>query len=1083
MNTIMRNTLKSALVLLMIMALLGSGTGQLAARAASLPATPCTGTGTVTCNLWAKTGTATFYGSTSSIIWGYAAAPGDPAGLPGPTLVVHEGETVTVYLTNNLIEDTALLFQGQNLIPDTVGVGAGGVTSYTFTASKPGTYLYEAGLLANAQHQVAMGLYGALVVLPATLGQAYNTAATAYDEETALVLSEFDPLLAANPSGFDMRNYHPRYFLINGKAYPGTAPIQVTAGSKVLLRYVNAGLQSHAMSLVGLSQTLIATDGSPLRSTHQVVSETIAPGQTLDAIVDITALTASGTKFPVYDANLNLRNSNIAGMGGMLTYLAVSGVAPGGDTTGPLTSNIILAPTDVNALTASLAVTASISDAASGAANVDAAEYFIDSTGANGAGTPMAGSYGFPSISVNASLSGAAFTGLATGNHTLYVHGRDSLGNWGAFNSGAFNVDKLGPNSTGLSLVLTPANGTSSVALTATGNDSANGNHNIVAAEYSIAGGPSAVVMAVNAASPIASLSATISTATVNALSDGTHAVTVRSQDSSGNWGATASINLVVDKTGPTASGLTANPSPNNGSTGLSTSVPAVRVTGTFTDALSNVAAGEGFIDTLGVNGTGFVFIATDGVFNTATESGYSDIPLPVIGTLSTGNHNIIIHGKDTAGNWGATSTVVLVIDKLPPSVSGLVLTPAATNNSAVVVSAAANDITSGNSNISAGEYFIDTAGAAGTGTAMTVAVALPSTTISATIPAVTVAALSAGNHTIYVRARDAVGNWSSTISATLLIDRTSPTFSGISLAPNSIPAGTATVALTISGSSDGASGSGVAGGEYWFGSTDITAGTGTAFSGLTTSIATGSLTAGTYTVRVRIRDIAGNWSTGTNGVRTATLTVTAPVADAIFSNGFETGTFSPLTGWSSRSTTTLSRLNISAASALLGSFGLQAQGNSNNFVQYDFGTAANPASPTFDGRFYFNPHGNTDTNQDIFTGRVNSAGTTLFRVVYRWNGGSPQVRLQLGTGTVAANPWTSITNNASNRIEVVWQSGGTLQLFVGGSAAASQTLSATANSVGSVRLGAVSTGGSSSILMYFDGFSAKRSLSPIYGP
>ena len=289
--------------------------------------------------------------------------------------------------------------------------------------------------------------------------------------------------------------------------------------------------------------------------------------------------------------------------------------------------------------------------------------------------------------------------------------------------------------------------------------------------------------------------------------------------------------------------------------------------------------------------------------------------------------------------------------------------------------------------------------------------------------------------------------------------------------------------ALAVTGASDGAGGSGVTGGEYWFGTTDPAPGAGTAFSGLSATIPTSALAAGSYTVRARIRDAAGNWSIGTNGIRSATLTVTGALADTIFSDGFETGTLSPLTGWTSRSTTTTSRLNISAASALLGSYGLQAQGNSNNYVQYDFGTLANPAASTFDGRFYFNPHGNTDTNQDIFTGRLNSAGTTLFRVVYRWNGGSPQVQLQLGTGTVAANPWTSITNNASNRIEVVWQAGGTLQLFVGGSSVAAQTLTASANPIGSVRLGAVSTGGSSSILMYFDGFSAKRSVSPLYGP
>ena len=62
------------------------------------------------------------------------------------------------------------------MVPDQTGVAAGGgTTSYTFTAGAPGTYLYEAGLIPGSQYQVAMGLYGALVVRPAGLpDQAYR---------------------------------------------------------------------------------------------------------------------------------------------------------------------------------------------------------------------------------------------------------------------------------------------------------------------------------------------------------------------------------------------------------------------------------------------------------------------------------------------------------------------------------------------------------------------------------------------------------------------------------------------------------------------------------------------------------------------------------------------------------------------------------------------------------------------------------------------------------------------------------------------------------------------------------------------
>ncbi|KPV47136.1 hypothetical protein SE17_42710, partial [Kouleothrix aurantiaca] len=198
----------------------------------------------------------------------------------------------------------------------------------------------------------------------------------------------------------------------------------------------------------------------------------------------------------------------------------------------------------------------------------------------------------------------------------------------------------------------------------------------------------------------------------------------------------------------------------------------------------------------------------------------------------------------------------------------------------------------------------------------------------------------------------------------------------------------------------------------------NITAGTGTAFAGTTNvPIATGSLTTGSYTVRVRIRDAAGNWSTGTNGVRTATLTVTAAVPDAIFADGFESGSTS---AWSGTSGST----SVTSGAALVGTRGLQVAGNGNNYVRYTFGTTANPASATYDARFYFNPNGNTGTGQDIFTART-SGGTTIFRVRYRINGTTPQVQIQ---GSASNSSWYNIVNG-SNRIEVVLQSDGTIQL------------------------------------------------------
>src|SRR6266481_2178656 len=120
--------------------------------------------------------------------WGYGCN-GAPAGyapaaisatfcnlmqVPGPTLIVTEGQTVTVNLTNGLptsAGNTSILFPGFN-VTATGGVAGlltkeaapGGSVSYSFVASSPGTRAYYSGTQGDLQ--VEMGLYGAIIVVP-----------------------------------------------------------------------------------------------------------------------------------------------------------------------------------------------------------------------------------------------------------------------------------------------------------------------------------------------------------------------------------------------------------------------------------------------------------------------------------------------------------------------------------------------------------------------------------------------------------------------------------------------------------------------------------------------------------------------------------------------------------------------------------------------------------------------------------------------------------------------------------------------------------------------------------------------------
>lgn len=260
--------------------------------------------------------------------WGYGCNPATPPGyapfpgrcptmqLPGPTLIVTEGDLVQVTLTNQLppaAGNTSILFPGfavkatggtAGLLAQEAASGGGSVT-YSFTATLPGTHAYYSGTQADLQ--IEMGLFGALIVLPAAApvgcakgpfslaASAYDHPSTCYTREYLFQLSELDSRIHAQalaqvqacPVGpcpaivVNSEPYHPNYYLLNGRSMPDNmdtsfadgyahqpynANPHMHPGELVLMRIIGQGRWQHPFHFHGNHARVLARDGNLLLS-------------------------------------------------------------------------------------------------------------------------------------------------------------------------------------------------------------------------------------------------------------------------------------------------------------------------------------------------------------------------------------------------------------------------------------------------------------------------------------------------------------------------------------------------------------------------------------------------------------------------------------------------------------------------------------------------------------------------------------------------------------------------------------------------------------------------------------------------
>jgi FtsP/CotA-like multicopper oxidase with cupredoxin domain len=367
-----------------VSSLLATGVALLGLPAATLAAPPQTGVACTTgpsFTLDAKSGYIQLPDSNTAFMWGYAPGGGGFQ-HPGPVLCVNEGDTVTVVLNNTLTVPVSIMFPGQENVlangapvqPQFDATSAltsltnvappGGSVTYSFVASRPGTFLYESG--TAPQMQVRMGLFGALVVRPAAADHMNDRSDSQFTptEEFMVLLSEIDPYLNQSVQqgvSFDLNNYHPRYWLINGRGFPDSisdnaAPMLPTQPYGALarvypydpathpnpgaIRYLNVGTEEFPFHPHANNGVVIGRDGRALEGaagqdlSFEKFAVNIGPGQTWDVLFkwyDAEHYDPATNPVPVTIPQVNNQEFGMFYSGS--PYLGVMGTLPPGAST------------------------------------------------------------------------------------------------------------------------------------------------------------------------------------------------------------------------------------------------------------------------------------------------------------------------------------------------------------------------------------------------------------------------------------------------------------------------------------------------------------------------------------------------------------------------------------------------------------------------------------------------------------------------------------------------------------------------------------------------------------------------------
>jgi CopA family copper-resistance protein len=251
--------------------------------------------------------------------------------LPGPTLRLREGDTVTLRVTNRLPVATSIHWHGIILpyqMDGVPGISFGGIPpgetfTYRYRLDQHGTYWYH----SHSGHQEQTGMYGAIIVEPRqgeriradrdyvvqlsdwtdedpervfaklkTLSDYYNFSkptlgdflrdVSATGTQAALDKRRMWNQMRMNPTDLADLSAETYTYLMNGTTPAGNWTGLFRPGERVRLRFINGAANTfYDVRIPGLKMTVVQSDGVDVEPVS-VDEFRFGPGETYDVLVE-----------------------------------------------------------------------------------------------------------------------------------------------------------------------------------------------------------------------------------------------------------------------------------------------------------------------------------------------------------------------------------------------------------------------------------------------------------------------------------------------------------------------------------------------------------------------------------------------------------------------------------------------------------------------------------------------------------------------------------------------------------------------------------------------------------------------------